>query len=389
MPSLRKASPLAAPTPACSAVSGGRSEGTRRRACASSAGCSSRCTGAAASATTCSPSALPGSSASTPASPRSTICSTRAAARRAASAAPRSCAARASARTAAARSIPEAGRGDERLRGDRHRAGTRGLMATGADERERAIAAADTTCPRCGAPREPEPALLPRVRPRAAERRGQGARAAPTLAAALRVVPGRLGLDLAPDAARRRRRRGRRDRADRRAARVARGDVRRLRRRSASPSRPPCRRRRPRRRSTPPRCPPRPSRRRLEGAAGRARRTAASSGRATRTAGRSCSSRTRRRTAARAPSRPPTAPPPHGLHQVGILDSSRYASLQPGYLVVFTGIYGSRSDADASVSTARQAGFARGVFAPDRPLMCSPATQWVQQSRRIGVCLQN
>ena len=47
----------------------------------------------------------------------------------------------------------------------------------------------------------------------------------------------------------------------------------------------------------------------------------------------------------------------HGLHQVGILDSGRYASLQPGYLVVFTGIYGSRSDADAAVSTARQAGF--------------------------------
>ncbi len=47
-----------------------------------------------------------------------------------------------------------------------------------------------------------------------------------------------------------------------------------------------------------------------------------------------------------------------GLHQVGILDSSRYASLQPGYLVVFTGIYGSRDDADASVGTARQAGFA-------------------------------
>jgi zinc-ribbon domain len=46
-----------------------------------------------------------------------------------------------------------------------------------------------------------------------------------------------------------------------------------------------------------------------------------------------------------------------GLHQVGILDSTRYASLQPGYLVVFTGIYGSRSDADSSVSTARQAGF--------------------------------
>ena len=46
-----------------------------------------------------------------------------------------------------------------------------------------------------------------------------------------------------------------------------------------------------------------------------------------------------------------------GLHQVGILDSSRYASLQPGYFVVFTGIYGTKSDADAAVATARQAGF--------------------------------
>jgi ribosomal protein L37E len=46
-----------------------------------------------------------------------------------------------------------------------------------------------------------------------------------------------------------------------------------------------------------------------------------------------------------------------GLHQVGVLDSSAFASLQPGYLVVFTGIYGSKSDADAAVATARQAGF--------------------------------
>jgi hypothetical protein len=46
-----------------------------------------------------------------------------------------------------------------------------------------------------------------------------------------------------------------------------------------------------------------------------------------------------------------------GLRQVGILDSSLYASLQPGYYVVFTGIYPSKSDADAAVTTARQAGF--------------------------------
>jgi hypothetical protein len=47
-----------------------------------------------------------------------------------------------------------------------------------------------------------------------------------------------------------------------------------------------------------------------------------------------------------------------GLPQVGVLDSSTFASLQPGYLVVFTGIYGSKTDADDAVSTAHQAGFA-------------------------------
>ena len=46
-----------------------------------------------------------------------------------------------------------------------------------------------------------------------------------------------------------------------------------------------------------------------------------------------------------------------GLHQVGVLDSSRYASLQPGYYVVFTGVYPGKSDADAAVGTVRQAGF--------------------------------
>jgi hypothetical protein len=46
-----------------------------------------------------------------------------------------------------------------------------------------------------------------------------------------------------------------------------------------------------------------------------------------------------------------------GLQQVGVLDSSLYASLQPGYYVVFSGVYSSKSDADAAVATARQAGF--------------------------------
>jgi hypothetical protein len=46
-----------------------------------------------------------------------------------------------------------------------------------------------------------------------------------------------------------------------------------------------------------------------------------------------------------------------GLNQVGVIDSNLYASLQPGYYVVFTGIYGSKGDADAAVATAKQAGF--------------------------------
>ena len=46
-----------------------------------------------------------------------------------------------------------------------------------------------------------------------------------------------------------------------------------------------------------------------------------------------------------------------GLAQVGVLDSSRYASLQPGYFVVFSGIYSTRAEADAFVSTAHSAGF--------------------------------
>jgi hypothetical protein len=45
------------------------------------------------------------------------------------------------------------------------------------------------------------------------------------------------------------------------------------------------------------------------------------------------------------------------LRRVGIIDSGNYASLQPGYFVVFTGIYASKVDADAAVGTAKQAGF--------------------------------
>lgn len=47
----------------------------------------------------------------------------------------------------------------------------------------------------------------------------------------------------------------------------------------------------------------------------------------------------------------------HGLPQVGVLDSGRYASLHPGYYVVFSGIYPSLAAAQAAVSQARSAGY--------------------------------
>ncbi|MFL5965812.1 MAG: hypothetical protein ACJ747_04600 [Gaiellaceae bacterium] len=47
-----------------------------------------------------------------------------------------------------------------------------------------------------------------------------------------------------------------------------------------------------------------------------------------------------------------------GLSQVGVLDSSRFSSLHPGYYVVFSGIYASKAAADAAASAAGGKGFA-------------------------------
>ena len=44
-----------------------------------------------------------------------------------------------------------------------------------------------------------------------------------------------------------------------------------------------------------------------------------------------------------------------GLSPVGILDSSRYASLHPGYWVVFTGIFASEAEATSALQSARKA----------------------------------
>lgn len=46
-----------------------------------------------------------------------------------------------------------------------------------------------------------------------------------------------------------------------------------------------------------------------------------------------------------------------GLAPVGILDSSRYASLHPGYWIVFAGIYSSEAEATSALQPARR--FAR------------------------------
>lgn len=44
-----------------------------------------------------------------------------------------------------------------------------------------------------------------------------------------------------------------------------------------------------------------------------------------------------------------------GLPQVGVLDSSSYASLHPGYWVVFSGVYGSEAEATSALEPARKA----------------------------------
>jgi len=46
-----------------------------------------------------------------------------------------------------------------------------------------------------------------------------------------------------------------------------------------------------------------------------------------------------------------------GLPEVGVLDSSRYSSLHPGYSVVFSGIYDSREEADRALAAANAKGF--------------------------------
>jgi hypothetical protein len=46
-----------------------------------------------------------------------------------------------------------------------------------------------------------------------------------------------------------------------------------------------------------------------------------------------------------------------GVAEVGVIDSSKYSSLHPGYYVVFSGIYSSIGDAQDAVFKAAQAGY--------------------------------
>jgi len=46
-----------------------------------------------------------------------------------------------------------------------------------------------------------------------------------------------------------------------------------------------------------------------------------------------------------------------GMKKVGVLNSSSYSSLHPGYLVVFAGIYGSEAEAQGAVLNAHEHGY--------------------------------
>ena len=48
-----------------------------------------------------------------------------------------------------------------------------------------------------------------------------------------------------------------------------------------------------------------------------------------------------------------------GLQAVGIIDSSQYASLHPGYYVLFSGVYTSFDDANTAATTAQSRGYRR------------------------------
>jgi hypothetical protein len=53
-----------------------------------------------------------------------------------------------------------------------------------------------------------------------------------------------------------------------------------------------------------------------------------------------------------------------GLPETGVLNSSQYSSLHPGYLVVFSGIHRTRAAAEAAIANARAKGYNDAYAAP-------------------------
>jgi hypothetical protein len=56
-----------------------------------------------------------------------------------------------------------------------------------------------------------------------------------------------------------------------------------------------------------------------------------------------------------------------GLKKVGILDSSQFSSLHPGYFVVFMGIYGTQAEAQSAIIDAHRRGFGGAYSRPIVP----------------------
>ncbi len=56
-----------------------------------------------------------------------------------------------------------------------------------------------------------------------------------------------------------------------------------------------------------------------------------------------------------------------GLERVGVLESSRYASLHPGYYVVFSGVHDTERQAENALPAVRNAGYPVAYVREVRP----------------------
>ena len=88
------------------------------------------------------------------------------------------------------------------------------------------------------------------------------------------------------------------------------------------------------------------------------------SGRRTRAAGPSSCAPTR---APRSPAQEAREALGSGLRDVGVIESSDYSSLHPGYFVVFSGIYDDQGDAEAALTGAEDAGYPEAYVRPVSP----------------------